>query len=81
LRHDGLDPHKLFQRRNATEAEVVAADIGHDGDVAAVEAESRADDAPRAVSNTAKSTAGFFNTIWALEGPAISPAAICVSSI
>ena len=36
---------------------------------------------PRAVSSTAKSTAGFFSTICALVGPAMSPAAICVPSI
>src|SRR5918995_2243767 len=45
LRDDGFDPHELFQRRNATQAEVVAADIGDDGDVAAVEAETGANDA------------------------------------
>ena len=50
--------------------EVVAADVGDHRDVAAVEAEAGAQMPPRAVSSTAESTAGFFSTIWALDGAA-----------
>ena len=45
LGHDRLDLGQVVERVDAAQAEVVGGDVGDDGDVAAVEAEARAEDA------------------------------------
>src|SRR6188472_3826934 len=52
---------------------MVGGDVRDHGDVVAVVAEALAQDAPRATSNTAVSTVGFWSTIWADFGPDMSP--------
>ena len=69
-----LDQGQLLEGLDVAEAEVVAlADVGHDGDVAAVEAEPLAEDAAAGRLQHGRLDRGLSSTARALCGPLQSP--------